>query len=90
MMEDFISGVFIAFIIAVFMCLFDIDYSMPEEHHMAEEVCSSNSGYKKIGFSLPLLNPPYKIVCNDGAIFYRSVEDLNKFKDDSNEQQENN
>jgi hypothetical protein len=55
-------------LIAILVAANDYDFSQPDEHLVAEHVCSKNDGYAEYGFSY---FRHYKYRCNDGAVFKR-------------------
>lgn len=73
-MYEIFTGVLLASIISLMLAINDYDYSQPNEHYFAEEICVKNGGYKEIGYSFLR---DYKIVCNDNATHRRSYSDFN-------------
>ena len=61
-----IATVGITAVISVLIATNDFDYSQPNEHIVAEHVCSKNGGYIKYGYSI---FRSYVYYCNDSAIF---------------------
>lgn len=81
--------IFCVLILSAIYAGFDRDYSDPVEHSMACGVCRDNGGYVEYGYGA-LRAFEYRIVCNDGAVFYKGdrtyLEYKKKYEEENNKE----